>query len=331
MHASRLPAASGGVEPRRSAISVVTTAARSGFTLIELLVVIGLIGLLLALLLPAVQSARGAARAAACRNNLRQIGLAVLNHESTHRHFPSNGWGFQWIGEPERGHDRRQPGGWIYNILAEVDQATVRDTGTGLSGAARQEALGRLCRTPLALFKCPNRPGAAVGPSNPDVVPFNCPWQSEVAKTDYAINEGDWISNTGPGAPTLAAGDDPAFPWPDLKRATGVSYQRSRIRAADILDGLSQTYLVGEKYVDRNGYDTSADDGHDQSMYSGVDLDLNRWTLETPLWDGDGPAVRSFGSSHPGGCHFVYCDGSVRQVSYGVDAQVHRAAGNRHD
>jgi prepilin-type processing-associated H-X9-DG protein len=110
-----------------------------------------------------------------------------------------------------------------------------------------------------------------------------------------------------------------------------VCFQRSRIRPADITDGLSQTYLVGEKYVDRQSYLTADDAGHDQSMFSGVDLDLNRWTLETPLWDGDGQAERSFGSAHAGGCHFVYCDGSVRQVSYSVDSEVHRKSANRND
>jgi prepilin-type N-terminal cleavage/methylation domain-containing protein/prepilin-type processing-associated H-X9-DG protein len=221
---------------------------RRGFTLIELLVAIGVIGLLISLLLPAVQQARGTARKTACRNNLRQIGLAVMNQESTHRHFPSNGWGYLWIGEPGRGVDPRQPGGWIYNVLAEVEQAPLRDLGAGLSGPARRAALAELSRTPLELFKCAERPGNAVGPANPMITPFNCDWQPNV-----------------------------------------------------------------------------------ESMYSGVDLDLNRWTIETPLWDGDGQAERSFGSAHAHGCHFVYCDGSVRQVSYDVDGEVHRAAGNRRD
>ncbi|MDE2464774.1 MAG: DUF1559 domain-containing protein, partial [Alphaproteobacteria bacterium] len=65
--------------------------------------------------------------------------------------------------------------------------------------------------------------------------------------------------------------------------------------------------------------------------FSGVDLDLNRWVIETPLQDGVGAAVRAFGSAHAGGCHFLYCDGSVRHVSYSIDAEVHRRAGNRRD
>lgn len=300
-------------------------------TLIELLVVIGLIGLLMSLLMPAIQSARGAARRAACRNNLRQIGIAILNHESTHQRFPSNGWGLQWIGEPGRGTDQKQPGGWIYNILPEVEQAALRDIGADMSGVPKRQALGELSKMPLALLRCPERGAPSIGLANPEVIPFNAEWMSSVAKTDYAINEGDWISDTGRGPTSLEEGDNPGYLWKDVSLATGVSFQRSRIRPADVIDGLSQTYLVGEKYVDRKSYTSNTDPGYDQSMYSGVDLDLNRWTIETPLWDGDGQAERCFGSAHAGGCFFVYCDGSVRLVSYSVDSEVHRSAGNRRD
>ena len=86
---------------------------QAGFTLVELLVVIAIIGILIALLLPAVQAAREAARSLECRNHLRQLAVAALNHEQAHGHYPTGGWGFYWIGDPDRGFAEDQPGGWI--------------------------------------------------------------------------------------------------------------------------------------------------------------------------------------------------------------------------
>ena len=82
---------------------------RRGFTLIELLVVLAIIGVLIALILPAVQAAREAARSAQCKNNLKQIGVAALNHVDAHKCLPTGGWGYHWIGDPDRGFGQGQP------------------------------------------------------------------------------------------------------------------------------------------------------------------------------------------------------------------------------
>ena len=102
---------------------------RPGFTLVELLVVIAIIGILVALLLPAIQAAREAARRTECKNKLKQMGLAALTHEDTQKHLPTGGWGWRWSGDPDAGYGDRQPSGWYYNILAYTEESAIHDLG----------------------------------------------------------------------------------------------------------------------------------------------------------------------------------------------------------
>ena len=97
----------------------------SGFTLVELLVVIAIVAMLTALLLPAVQSAREAARRIHCKNTLKQMSLASLGFESASGSFPSDGWGWRWMGDPDRGHGQDQPGSWLYRILPYTEAREV--------------------------------------------------------------------------------------------------------------------------------------------------------------------------------------------------------------
>ena len=304
---------------------------RDGFTIVELLVVIAIIGVLIALLLPAVQSAREGARRVQCQNNLKQIGLAFTSHLSATRRYPSNGWGYAWIGDPDRGTGKDQPGGWIYSILPYMEQSALHKLGSGLDPAAKKQALSQLMQSTVSTFKCPSRATDKLLPSKPEVVPRNAEWTQQVAKTDYAVNEGDFITDTGEGPETLAIGDSAQYAWRDTSLATGICFQRSEVRPASIADGLSKTYLVGEKNVSSVNYQTYDDYGYDQSMYCGVDVDVTRWVVEPPQRDANEIKERCFGSTHSEGCHFVLCDGSVHLIDYGIDPEVHRRLGNRND
>lgn len=304
---------------------------RLGFSLVELLVVLGIFSVLLAVLLPAVQVARESARQSQCRNNLRQIATALQNFHSTHGRLPGNGWGFAWIGEPGRAAGTSQPGGWIYQILPQLEQGHLWELGAGLSGSDRSAALSKICSTPIPLFKCPTRASAPLGPPSLRVTYRNADVPANVARTDYAINEGDYITDTRGGPRTLAEGDSSDFAWTDVSKATGVSWLRKGASLSQISDGTSNTYLVGEKYVSRRGYRDPVDLGYDQPMFSGVDLDNARWTLETPIQDEGAFSERSFGSAHSSACMMSLCDGSVRAISYSIDADVHRNLGNRSD
>ena len=131
----------------------------AAFTLVELLVVITIIGILIALLLPAVQAAREAARQTQCKNHLKQLALAALNHEQLYGFLPSGGWSRFLVGDPDRGFGGAQPGSWHYQLLPFVEQQALHDLGVGNNQAGRT-----LSQTPLEALYCPSRRPAAPHP-----------------------------------------------------------------------------------------------------------------------------------------------------------------------
>jgi prepilin-type N-terminal cleavage/methylation domain-containing protein len=326
---------------------------RGGMTLLELLIVISIIGVLLQMLLPAVEASREAARQVVCQNNLRQIGFAMLNHESTQHFLPTAGWGWAWIGDPDRGVGKDQPGSWAYQLLPYLEGNEIHNIGKGTKDDAKYDALTVLAATPLTLLYCPSRrlPRATpnnYGPvNNPDFARGDLFWYNakkaeNLARTDYAANLGDlWVWwNEGP-PPAKADKGEGFLKFHGINRAavapsevSGVVMQRQPIYLRQITDGMSKTYFAGEKSLDMADYKTGKALDDDQSCWNGDDWDLQCSTQFPPQRDPDDPfnfLSISFGGPHPLGFGMVFCDGSVQFVDYNVDSAIHRQAGNRHD
>ena len=332
----------------------------AGFTLVELLVVITIIGILIALLLPAVQAAREAARLTQCQNNLKQLALAALNHEQVAHWLPTGGWGYGWVGDPSSGFGRGQPGSPLYNCLPYMEQQVLHDLQLKAANATDKMQLAlEMCETPLAVLTCPTRRRCMVYPSvSPYPVMANCGQtggQMPAFRSDYAFNAGsqvvwwwygpaswaDGIANLNkPGSPSTSA------PFQDMDgvvsgdpRTDGVSEQRSQVKMADITDGAAYTYLVGEKYVDPDCYTTGEDGGDNNPAMCGDSNDNNRWASsnaayrpmrDTPGqtgWDQDS----IFGSAHEAGFNMAFCDGSARLMNFSIDLLTHSHLGCRND
>jgi prepilin-type N-terminal cleavage/methylation domain-containing protein len=308
---------------------------KTGFTLVELLVVIAIIATLIGLLLPAVQSAREAGRRASCMNNQKQIALACLTHEQALKHYPCGGWGWGWEGDPDQGYGLQQPGGWVFNLLPYIEETTTRDIGAGESQAQKKQSRQRLASKTLSAFNCPTRRapityGLVDNAGNQKVNMDPC---FTLARGDYAINAGSQNRSQiffGPNA--LEEGLDLKYSWPDASDHNGLSYQRSQVRQSQVSDGMSKTYLLGEKCLDPDSYSNGQDLADNSNLYTGYENDNHRCTYETPVPDTRGLMVLdSFGSAHVGVCLFALCDGSVRAIAYDVDQQVHRNLGARND
>ena len=282
-----------------------------GFTLVELLVVIAIIGILVALLLPAVQAAREAGRRTQCVNHLKQFGLAIHNHHDTFKLLPTGGttpWaGVTAInGSPEIG--TKQSTGWPYQILPFFEQANTYNLGSVGGNSVGTNY--------IAQYQCPSRRVNAK--------------QGSFVLMDYASatpadspNSWDqfWYGNIW-GVPNTAG-----YKGVIVRSQTA----NAPTRFASILDGTSNVMILGEKRLDSRNYSTG--DWHDdQGWIDGWDPDIVRYTGYIPQRDAPGGVSGyEFGSAHPGGFCALLCDGSVRHIAFNINLPTFNNLGDRRD
>jgi prepilin-type N-terminal cleavage/methylation domain-containing protein/prepilin-type processing-associated H-X9-DG protein len=334
---------------------------RRAFTLVELLVVIAIIGILIALLLPAIQAARESARRNQCVNNIRNLAQAALNHHDVAQHFPTGGWGWWWVGDPDRGYGRAQPGGWVFNLMPFTEEdSRYRAASDGQPETIttnQLNAMRLIVINPLTLIRCPSRRATAVFPKPVDGtyigknVAQNPATGNVAGRSDYAINCGDERNNEVGGGPGGGGGvilstypSMASISWcmsPTGKVAvgatcsdpgTGISFEGSEVAIQHIADGTSKTYLIGEKALNPVNYETGTDGGDNETWCSGYNNDNYRTTYYPPQQDRlglDGRLI--FGSVHGSVFNMSFCDGHVEGIAYDIEPRVHRSYGNRRD
>jgi len=279
---------------------------RIGFTLIELLVVIAIIAILIALLLPAVQQAREAARRSQCKNNLKQLGLAIHNYESTFKGTPAaiyldvnvsaTSWTFQVM------------------LLPYLEQATIYNqlnTSRPPRQAAQTPAGLALMQTPLPALICPSDPEPGVNRNRPFILLATPAVTTPVllAKNNYMCNEGDTDH-------------------------TGICISpNDTIKFRDVTDGLSNTFFMGERRSLKGPKIATTLDGPWAGVWAASEISAgnlgNVWAVagktEFKMQTGEASGtvaatpIIAFSSEHTGGAHFLLGDGAVRFVSENID------------
>jgi prepilin-type N-terminal cleavage/methylation domain-containing protein len=335
----------------------------TGFTLVELLVVIAIIGILVSLLLPAIQAAREAARRSACSNNLKNLGLAVLNHHDVKKHFPVNmGIGSDYAGEAP-GLD--QPAvGWILNTLPQLEEQPLYDqfqAGGAFEGSYRRDlcrapgpnrglasnkngiSVPELMKTRLAVLECPS--DSSVQQLQDDQ------WQWSTCFTALTSYKGV-IDDTWANAPPFGEGTfsnevpveyrsgnytDPApagtsqYDCHRDTRCRGFFYRQSfqkPVKISQVTDGTSKTLMIGEDVPEYNRhsvafYANGSWCSCNAPLNFGIGQDPERISYDA-WFDAQG-----FRSKHPGGVQFCLADGSVRFVSDSIDNVFYRTSCTR--
>ncbi len=286
---------------------------RRGFTLIELLVVIAIIAILLALLLPAVQQVREAARQSVCRNNLKQIGLALHNYESAFKRFPPSSTSIIDYGvwTPNSSHYHLHS--WASLILPNIDQASLYNA-VNYNVSALHPANVDPAAQKIAVYRCPSYSGHEFSRE-----PLYVALSPRYAIRNYVVLGATNVGNL----------------W---QRPDGVIYPMSSTRVPDVRDGLSNTLLITETretnaavWIDGGTAALTSrryDDGNPPT-YAGREIALNH----TPYYLAAGQGIDGLwgpSSQHSGGAYHLIADGSVRFVSQHIAAPIYDALVTRY-
>lgn len=301
----------------------------TGFTLVELLVVIAIIGILVGLLLPAVQSAREAARRMSCSNNMKQIGLALHNYSDSFKKFPPGNI-VLFRGSPVTLFGD----GWTWHsrILPFIEQATLYNrvsdvigTDIGTQASAKQLLAGRDTR--ISVFQCPTHPSGPI---------------SNSGKNGYQLSTYNGVSGT-----TTFNSDQLDEPTDLGYRGNGMFYMNGYVKFADVIDGTTNTFLVAEVQDDLTGapnyqrmpgsdrrYNFSGNGDNNpptdiSEFLVGMETDdpINANTRDASgYYNNDGEYA---GSYHPGGAQFLFVDGSVRFITQDINMSIYRALATR--
>ena len=293
---------------------------RKAFTLIELLVVIAIIGLLMSLLLPAIQRAREAANRMRCASNLSQIALAFHSYHNDHNYFPTAGAHVsgqvtaRWTTDtPTSSNNQIQPGryqqlGWAFQILPYIDMSTLYN-----ASASRVQG-----NTVVPLYYCPSR-------RQPELY-------GGMAQTDYAGNGGPVVSPSGEAQ--MLGLLKPSMTQTDPTQPPSARFRPINMMS-DVPDGLSNTLLLAEKWVNRSQVE-AGNANYDKGYWPGYNFSTIRWGENPPIPDqltGNTQShnPRLFGSSHTGSVNAVMGDRSMRRIRFSADAGTFANVCNRRD